>query len=97
MRGGQYWRKEEERMCRVCRKEEESITNAIRRCEDTKSKIKMEKLLNGDGNGWEVMKRINRIREEKGRKGIDKEEEDYSITEHKRNEHQRNERRRKPD
>lgn len=74
MRGGQYWRKEEERMCRVCRKEKESITHVIRRCEEAKSEITMEEFLNEDGKGWEAMKRLNRIREEKEKEEMDKEE-----------------------
>lgn len=82
-RGGQYWRKEEQRICKVCREEEESNLHAIKRCEETKSEITMEELLNRDGNRWEVMKRINRIREEKGKEEWDREDEDYSTAEHK--------------
>lgn len=66
--GGHYCRKEDERMCRVYRKEEKSITHVIRKCEEMKNEIKLEEFLSGDGKGWEVMKKINRIREENVKK-----------------------------
>lgn len=65
-------------MCRVYRKEEESITHVMRKCEEMKNEITLEEFLSGDGKGWKVMKRINRIREEKSKEEIEKK----SITGH---------------
>lgn len=68
----------EERMYKVCRKEEESITHIIRKYEETKNQMKLEEFLNGDGKGWEVMKRIDRIREEKRKEELYREEERHN-------------------
>lgn len=57
---------------------EESITHVIRKCEEMKNEITLKEFLSGDGKGWEVMKRIDRIREEKRKEGIEKK----SITSH---------------
>ena len=64
-RGGQHWREEEEKMCRVCGEKEESMVHVLKECEATKDEMTPEEILNEDGRGWEVLKRIYKIREEK--------------------------------
>lgn len=64
MKGGQHWEDEEERKCRICRKEEEE-TIELRKYECTKGDVAIEDFLNGDGRGVEVMKLIESRRLER--------------------------------
>lgn len=67
MRGRQHWIEEEEKQCRMCGEGTENLSHVLKECEATKDEIRIEELLNEDGRGLEVMKRIQRAREEKGR------------------------------
>lgn len=40
----QYWRKEEEKLCKVCGKEEENFKHVIEKCEETKNEITLRVL-----------------------------------------------------
>lgn len=70
MKGGQYQRDEEERKCKVCREEEETIEHILKNCESTKGDISIEDLFDGDGRGVKVIKKSenNRKREKRRRK-----------------------------
>lgn len=57
------------------RKGEENITHVIRKCEETINEITLEEFLSRNGKGGEVMKRIDRIKEEKRKEERDREEE----------------------
>lgn len=54
-------------MCRVCREREENIAHILKECEATKVEVTPEEVLNEDGRGCEIMKRIDRIRVQKGK------------------------------
>lgn len=63
-RGGQHWREEEERKCRVCWQKEETVDHILKECGTTKSEMEIEEFLGEEGKVLEVMKKIGRIREE---------------------------------
>ncbi|XP_020294889.1 vicilin-like seed storage protein At2g18540 [Pseudomyrmex gracilis] len=65
MKGNQHWMKEEDRKCRVCGKEIESIKHVLEECEGTRGEISEEEFLKENGKGCEVMKRIEEARRKK--------------------------------
>lgn len=65
MRGGHYWKKETEEECRICGKGHESLKHVLKECEATKDKITMQKFLSKEGNGLNIMRKIDKIQEEK--------------------------------
>jgi len=65
MKGRQYWREEEERKCRICGVEDETIEHVLERCEATKGGTRKEDLLNDEGKGLDVIWGIERSREAK--------------------------------
>lgn len=70
-RGNQHWKEEEDKVCRICKEETESLEHVTERCQTTKSDMQKEDLLNEDGRGLEDMKRIEKERrniEEKDKK-----------------------------
>lgn len=67
-KGGQYWREEGERRCRICAKDEGSIIYVLRECREIKEELTVKEFLKADGRGLEVMKKIDNIRREKSRK-----------------------------
>lgn len=68
MKGYQYWRETEDKICRICENEEESITHALRERQATSNDIQIGKFLSEEGKGLEVMRRIERERGKKQRK-----------------------------
>lgn len=70
-------------MCRVCGEEERDITYILKMCEAIKDARTQEEFLSEDGKWWELMKRIERAREEKEREK-DGKGEDYQRTRPKR-------------
>lgn len=64
-KGGQYWREEGERRCRICAKDEGSIIYVLRECREIKEELTVKEFLKADGRGLEVMKKIDNIRREK--------------------------------
>ncbi|XP_029175923.1 nucleolar protein 58-like [Nylanderia fulva] len=61
----QHWLEKAERRCRICREGIENMLHILKECEETKDGITLEEFLKKDGKGRDVIKRINRIREEK--------------------------------
>lgn len=53
-RGNQKWRTEEEKKCRICGKEIESLEHVVKECELTKDEMMIEEFLNegGEGNNY---------------------------------------------
>lgn len=76
MRRRQYWRKEKEKMCRICGKEEENFEHAIRRCEGTKNGITLVEFLGGDGKRLEIMRKIDKMKKENKIEDEEKEEKE---------------------
>lgn len=64
-RGSKHWSEEEERKCRVCKEKIEDWRHILTECVETKEEIEIEKLLGENGEGYEIMKRIDKIREER--------------------------------
>lgn len=64
MRGSQHWREDKERKCRVC-KGVEILMHVLKECEATRYETSIEEFLKEDGKSCELMKRIDRIREER--------------------------------
>lgn len=60
-RGSQEWEEEEQRKCRVCGRERESLKHIVKECE-TRSEMTIEEFLKKDGKGKKIMERINRVR-----------------------------------
>ena len=60
IRGGRHWEKKEERNCRICKKREEDWTHILRECEDTREDVGIKELMDGDGKGYEIMKKIEK-------------------------------------
>ena len=68
-RGNKYWMKEEDRKCRLCDMEREDIEHLKKNCEYVNEKGGRNlEVLNEDGRGYEWMRKIERLREEKDRK-----------------------------
>lgn len=65
MRGSRYWSEEEERKCRICKKGIEDWNHILRECEKTKEKMEIEALLEENGGGYEVIRKIEGIREKR--------------------------------
>lgn len=63
--GAHHWKEETERDCRICEKEEESLRYILKECEATKDEISMEEFLSEEGNGLNIMRKIDKIREKK--------------------------------
>lgn len=59
----EYWKGKEDKICRVCGKEEEGIAHVIKECETTKTTEEIKEVLGSNGQGLEVLKRIERERE----------------------------------
>ncbi|KAL6419160.1 hypothetical protein ACFW04_014037 [Cataglyphis niger] len=59
----------EDRVCRICEKEEESIEHVIRECLASRNDMQISEFLSEKGKGLEIMKRIE---QEKGKKGKEK-------------------------
>jgi len=72
VRGGYYCKEETERECRICGKGEESLKHVLKECEATKDEISMEEFLSEEGNGLNIMRKIDKIREEKRTEKADK-------------------------
>jgi len=47
----QRWLKEEDRKCRMCGEEMESITHVLKECEETRNEISEGEFLKEDGKG----------------------------------------------
>ena len=62
-KGGQYWREREDRVCRICEREEETIEHLIRGCEEEGEGGGVKDLLADAGEDLEEMKRIIKERE----------------------------------
>lgn len=60
-----YWKEETEGECRICGKGQESLKHVLKECEATKDKITMEKFLSEEENGLNIMRKIDKIQEEK--------------------------------
>jgi len=65
VRGGYYW-KETERECRICGKGEESLKHVLKECKATKDEISMEEFLSEEGNGLNIMRKIDEPRKPEG-------------------------------
>lgn len=59
-----YWKEEEEKVCRVCKNGEESMWHILRECNWTKRKESLEEVLGEEGRGIEIIKEIERLRKE---------------------------------
>jgi len=84
IRGGQYWRKEEDRRCRICWHAEETIRHVLKECEKIRSGLEIEEFLGEDGKGLELMKTIEKREERKreiGEKIVIDERLGYKINE----------------
>lgn len=57
MKGGQYWKEESERKCRICEESEESMIHVLRECGEIKEEITIEEFLKSDGR-LKIMKKI---------------------------------------
>jgi len=81
-RGNKYWLKEEERKCRLCRKEREEVEHLKRECEYVKDKrSRWIEVLNEDGRGQEWMEMIERAREERERESARAREREGRVSE----------------
>jgi len=78
MRGRQYWREEEERKCRICGEEDETIEHVLERCV-TKRGMRKEDLLNGEGKGLDAIREIERSREAKRKEGESRKERRLEV------------------
>lgn len=65
-KGNQYWKEEENKACRICEREIESLEYVTRTCQTTKSDIRIKELLNEDGRDLEDMRRIEKERRNRG-------------------------------
>lgn len=72
---GRYWESEEGRRCRICGEKEEDWMHILRECEETREEVEIRELMEENGRGYEIMKRINKKREEREGKKEEKEEE----------------------
>lgn len=57
MKGGQYWKEESERKCRIYEESEESMIYVLRECGEIKEEITIEEFLKSDGR-LKIMKKI---------------------------------------
>lgn len=48
MRGNQYWKKEEDKKCRVCKEGMENVRHVLKECEATKEKMTIEEFMKED-------------------------------------------------
>lgn len=84
-KGNQHWREEEEKVCRLCEEEEESLEHMVWDCRITRNNMQIGDLLNEDGRGLEMMKRFEEERRKKreiektGRRETGKEEMEGTI------------------
>ena len=65
IRGSRHWKEEEERKCRICKKGIEDWNHILKECEETKEEIDIKTLLEENGGGYKVIKKIERVSEEK--------------------------------
>jgi len=63
-KGSQYWRKDDDRKCRICREAEESLFHILKECDATKNDMSIEEFI-GEGKGLELMKKIEKLRKER--------------------------------
>ncbi|KYM94102.1 hypothetical protein ALC62_15275, partial [Cyphomyrmex costatus] len=85
-RGNRYWMNEEERKCRLCGRERETVEHMRRECEYVRDKGERGRdVLNEDGRGIGWMEMIERLRKEKERErereGIEIERERVCVSE----------------
>ncbi|XP_070167776.1 uncharacterized protein [Polyergus mexicanus] len=65
----EYWKAEEEKVCRLCKKEVESMWHVLKECEKTGQKEEIEKVLGEDGQGLIVLRRIEEERKKAAEEG----------------------------
>lgn len=70
MKGDEYWRQIEDRICRICENEEESITHVLRESQATRNDIQIGEFLSEEGKGLEIMRRIEQERGKKEKEGV---------------------------
>jgi len=78
IREKEFWKTEEERVCRLCRKKGESMWHVLKECDRTKQEERIEVVLGEEEQGLKVLKEIkNKWKErEEEEKEKDKEEEE---------------------
>ncbi|KYN07242.1 hypothetical protein ALC62_01800 [Cyphomyrmex costatus] len=65
LKGNMYWLKEEERKCRICGKERETLRH-VKRCMNNEGGCDQRiDVLNEDGRGYEWMAKVQKIRRER--------------------------------
>ena len=80
VRASRFWNDKEKRRCRLCEQEEESMDHVMKKCRVTgNSERKIEMVLNGRGEGYEVMKEIREKRDQREREKKKEEEERREI------------------
>ena len=68
--GSKYWKREEEKKCRLCRKGEETLRHIFEECEWTKGKKSVEEVLNRENPDIESILRIVKIRRDRNAEEI---------------------------
>lgn len=63
VREREHWKEEEEKQCRLCRKEIESLWHVLKECDKTRQEEKIEKVLGEDGQGLKILRLIEKMRE----------------------------------
>ena len=66
MRGGKYWEREEERVCRICEWEEETWEHVVEVCmreEGRGGRERVIEILEDDGRGEGWMRKVQELRE----------------------------------
>lgn len=79
VREREYWKEEEEKTCRVCRKEKESLWHVIKECEETRQEDELEVVLGEEGQGLRALREIVEKRRVKEEKNKEIEEENREI------------------
>ena len=67
-RGRQHWREEDDRRCRVCKEEKETIWHVIGRCVAMRSGLGVEEVLRGTGEGARRDEEITAGKEKENRR-----------------------------
>lgn len=64
VREREHWKEEEEKMCRLCKKEKESLWHVIKVCEVTRQEEEMQVVLGEEGQGLRSIREIVEKRRE---------------------------------
>jgi len=85
VREREFWKTEEEKVCRLCNKRGESMWHVFKECERSRQEEEIETVLGEEGQGLKVLKEIKNKWKEREEEEKEKKKEEEEKNERKEN------------